>query len=297
MCSREGQCPLGVAIPCRAAMVGSSSALRRDLIHMRSIPLLSLCLCFLHACGAGNAASRGDGSAENAVPRAAASAEAASAPAGDAESAGPTPAADESAAASPPVPDACAPEQSADECTPPAAWVQKLCNGVYGEVALVMFRGGTPWRRLYLRGKTRSVNASGGASVEGFLMRDEEVLVLRQRKDAEGGMQIGDGSGQYDVLRWDGSCASLEGGEVTARRPRRPGQARIEWRWLSDAMQSALLQDEGVKAAFLARKRECKGATQGVVSKACERFDRELCERVATYVRSGPKLPPPEQHP
>ena len=218
-------------------------------------------------------------------------------PASEAPSAIEAPVADSPAPApEPPVPTACA-GAAGDDCAPPGGWVAKLCNGVYAEVALVMFRGGSPWQRRYLRGKTRAVNASGGATVEGSLLLDEEVLVLRHRKDAAGGMQIGDGGGQYDALRWNGSCVSLEGGEVTGRRPSKPGQARIEWAWLGNGMRSALRKDEAVNQAFLARKKECRGATTGTVSKACERLDSKLIERIGSYVRSGPDLPPPEEHP
>lgn len=194
------------------------------------------------------------------------------------------------------VPDACASAEGED-CTPPQPWVKKLCNGVYAEVALVMFRGGTPWQRLYLRGKTRAVNASGGATVDGHLLRDEEVLVLQHRRGDASGMQIGDGSGQYDALRWNGSCVSLEAGEVTKRRPSSPGQARIEWSWLGEGMRSALKQDAVVSEAFLARKKECRGATTGSVSKACEKLDGKLISKIADYVRTGPELPEPAEHP
>lgn len=160
-----------------------------------------------------------------------------------------------------------------------------------------MFRGGTPWQRRYLLGKTRAVNASGGETVEGSLLRGEEVIVLRHRRAAAGEMQIGAGHGQYDALRWNGSCVSLEAGEVTARRPSTPGHARIEWPWLGGAMRQALRRDPAVNEAFLARKKECRGATSGVVSKACERFDATLIERIAAYVRTGPELPAPEDAP
>lgn len=197
----------------------------------------------------------------------------------------------------PSVPEACAAGSTGEDCVPPERWVTALCNGVYAEVALVMFRGGSPWQRRYLLGKTRAVNASGGATVEGSLSRGEEVLVLRHRKGDAGGMQIGDGSGQYDALRWNGSCVSLEAGEVTARRPAAPGQAHIEWTWLGDAMRAALRRDPAVNEAFIARKKECRGATSGAVSKACERFDAQLVDRIAEHVRSGPELPEPEQRP
>ena len=194
------------------------------------------------------------------------------------------------------VPETCAGAGGAD-CVPPAEWVKALCNGVYAEVALVMFRGGTPWQRRYLLGKTRAVNASGGETVEGWLSRDEEVLVLRHRKGDASGMQIGDGSGQYDALRWNGSCVSLEAGEVSSRRPSSPGQAHIEWSWLGDGIRDALRRDPALNEAFLSRKKECRGATSGSVTKACERLDAKLVARIADHVRSGAELPVPEQHP
>jgi len=194
-----------------------------------------------------------------------------------------------------PVPTGCT--EGRDECVPPPGWVKKLCDGVYAEVALVMFRGGTPWQRLYLRGKTRAVNASGGASVAGHLSPDEEVLVLRHRSDDPDGMQIGDGSGQYDALRWNGSCVSLEGGEVSARSPGAPRSSRIEWKWLGDAMRTALRRDDTVTQTYRARRKECRGATTGVVSKKCERLDRQLIDVIARYVRSGAELPEPEDRP
>ncbi len=268
---------------------------------------VSVCCTFLAACGAsGPGSTSGDQTSAQVVTARGESpgdAEAAEG-AGEVREQGaeqsparPPAGAEASAPVSAPVPEACAPGSSADDCAPPAPWVSKLCNGVYAEVALLMFRGGTPWQRLYLRGKTRAVNASGGATVDGDLLRDEEVLVLRHRKGDPSGMQIGDGSGQYDALRWNGSCVSLEAGEVTKRRPPAPGQARVEWRWLGEGMRSALRKDEAVTETFLARKKECKGATTGSVSKACERLDRKLIDRIVAYVRTGPELPAPEEHP
>jgi hypothetical protein len=254
----------------------------------------SLLLCFIAACGASNANSSG------AQPSESPPSESTSAESTVAESA-PTETSDEAAAAAAEpalaVPDACDASRGEADCVPPAAWVNKLCKGVFAEVALVMFRGHTPWQRLYLRGKTRAVNASGGATVEGELTRDEEVLALRHRKTDAGQMQIGDGSGQYDALRWNGSCVSLEAGEVTPRKPGKPVQARIEWSWLGQGMRSALRKNEALNDAFQARQKECRGATTGAVSKACERLDVKFLDRLAEYVRSGAELPAPENHP
>lgn len=191
------------------------------------------------------------------------------------------------------VPDACAPNR--EECLPDPAFVEKLCQDVHQDVALYMFRQGTPWQRLYLRGRTEAVNASGGASIEGYLEFDEEVLVLRSRKAGKGGIQVGDSSGTYDVLRWNGSCASLDGGEVTTNVPPKPKSSRVEWRWMGEAMRDAVRRRESVAEAFRARQKECKGATMGAVTKKCEQLDGKLIDEIVRYVRVTADLPLPDE--
>jgi hypothetical protein len=265
--------------------------------RVRREAALCVIACLIAACGASSSASGGATSVPAEEQSASEASEESPGTGADAETAAAEPASKASAEPIPAVPEACDSSRGADDCVPPPAWVKKLCNGVFAEVALYMFRGGTPWQRLYLLGKTRAVNASGGATVEGSLLRDEEVLVLRHRKTDASQMQIGDGSGQYDALRWNGSCVSLEGGEVTTRKPGRPGQSRIEWSWLGQGMRAALRKNEELNQAFQARQKECKGVTTGSVSKACEKLDQKFIDRVAEYVRSGAELPLPEDHP
>ncbi len=191
------------------------------------------------------------------------------------------------------VPDQCSPKH--DDCVPPPPFVARLCDGVHQEVALYMFRQGTPWQRLYLRGKTEAVNASGGASVAGFLEFDEEVLVLRSRTVNKDGIQIGDSTGSYDALRWNGSCVSLDGGEVTTALPPKPKHSRVEWRWIGEEMRQALRRSESVTETYRARQKECKGATMGAVSKKCETLDNKLVDEIVSYVRQTSNLPQPEE--
>lgn len=193
------------------------------------------------------------------------------------------------------VPDSCAPGKS--ECLPPESFARKLCSNVYPEVALYMFRQGTPWQRLYLRGRTEAINASGGATVAGFLEFDEEVLVLRHRAADGSGIQIGSGAGQYDALRWDGSCVSLEGEEVTSSQPPKPKHSRVEWRWLGEPMRDALRADAAIAETYKARQKECKGVTIGDVSKQCEKLDAKLIDKIVDFVRSHAELPLPSEHP
>lgn len=205
------------------------------------------------------------------------------------------PAAEAKAEPKPPqgVPDACAPNK--DDCVPDQAFVGKLCQDVHQDIALYMFRQGTPWQRLYLRGRTEAVNASGGASIEGFLEFDEEVLVLRSRKASKDGIQVGDSSGSYDALRWNGSCVSLDGGEVTTNVPPKAKTSRVEWRWMGETMRDAVRRKASVAEAFRARQKECKGATMGAVTKKCEQLDGKLIDEIVKYVRETSDMPQPDE--
>ena len=182
-------------------------------------------------------------------------------------------------------------------CVPDPAWVDRLCEGVFSGVALVMFRAGSPWQRLYLTRKVEAANASGGVTVAGELQRGEEVLVLRRRAAQPGGIVVGGGDGQYDALRYNGSCVSLDGGEVSARRPARPGHSRVEWRWLGEDVRAALRKSEDITSTYRARRKECRGATRGAVSRKCQRLDEELVSLIVAEVRAGLQLPEPRDQP
>jgi len=128
------------------------------------------------------------------------------------------------------LPDHCA--RGKRECVPPPGWVKRLCDDVYPDVALNMFKPGTRWKRLYMLARAEPFNASGGASLLGDKMeRGEEVIALK-RRDNDGELQVGDNSG-YDVLRWNGACATIHDGDFS-REPLRQGIAhsKIEWRRL-----------------------------------------------------------------
>jgi hypothetical protein len=191
------------------------------------------------------------------------------------------------------VPDTCA--SGTEGCVPDPSFVKRLCNDVHQDTALYMFRSGTPWRRVYLRGKVEAVNASGGATVQGFLEFDEEVLVLRERKADAKGIQIGESTGSYDALRWNGSCVSLDGGEITTASPPRPKNSRVEWRYVGEAMRTALRRDPKLAEGVQARQKECKGATMGEVSKKCETLDNKLVDAIVKYVRATSDLPQPDE--
>ena len=184
-----------------------------------------------------------------------------------------------------------------EPCVPARAFVKKLCNGNYPAVSLYLFANGSPWGRGYLRGRAKAWNASGGASDNTWLEFDEEVLVIAVRKAAAGGMQVSGAGDSYDALRWDGSCVTLSSEEVTLDRPPSPKSAKVEWRYLDDNIQEALRADSAVNDAYLARRKECKGAVSGDVSLACVKADQKLSDAIVSYLRKGGALPLPTKLP
>jgi hypothetical protein len=194
------------------------------------------------------------------------------------------------------VPKECA--KKGGTCVPPKGFVQKLCSGSFPSVALYLFANKSPWARGYLKGRTKAWNASGGASADGWLEFDEEVLVMAERKADLGGMQVSGGGGaSYDALRWDGSCVTLSGEEMTLDKPPAPKNSKVEWRFLDDNVQEALRADTSINDAYLVRRKECKGATSGEVSAKCVKADDKLSAEIVKFLRGGGALPQPTKLP
>lgn len=178
------------------------------------------------------------------------------------------------------------------ECLPPPGWVKRLCDDVYPDVALHMFSPGTPWKRLYMLARAEPFNASGGASLLGDkLERGEEVIALKRRSVDEGQVQVGDNNAGYDVLRWNGACATIHDGDFAEDRPGRIVQSKVEWRRLGLPLRQQLEAQPAIAAAYEARRKSCKGRSFGTVSGDCEENDRLLMQEVVRYIQSGPKLP------
>lgn len=184
-----------------------------------------------------------------------------------------------------------------DPCVPPPKFVEGLCSDTFAAVALHMFLPSAPWTKAYLKGKTKAWNASGGVSDnEAYLEFDEEVVLLKKR-GGPGGIQVSGAEGGYDALRWDGSCVTLDASEVTLSAPPQPKAAKVEWRFLDEPTQNALRESETVIEAYRTRRKECKGAVSGTVSKKCVVADDALSQKIVDHVRSGGALGTPERMP
>jgi len=192
------------------------------------------------------------------------------------------------------LPDHCA--RGKRECVPPPGWVARLCDDVYPDVALAMFKPGTRWQRLYMLARAEPFNASGGASLLGDKMeRGEEVIALK-RRDNKGEFQVGDNAG-YDVLRWNGACATIHDGDFAREPPREVVHSKIEWRRLGLDLRKALEAQPDISAAQEARRKACKGMSIGEVSRDCEVYDRRFIDEIVRYVQSGGNFPPPSRLP
>ena len=182
-------------------------------------------------------------------------------------------------------------------CLPEPKFVKRLCNKRHPGMALHLFGNGSPWTRGYLTRKTEAWNASGGASSGGYLEFDEEVLLLFERRADAGGMQVSGAGSSYDALRWDGSCVTLSGEEVTLQKPPSAKATSIEWRFLDDNVQEALRKDAAINTAYLERRKECQGAVTGDVSLKCVKADAKLSTSIVQHVRGGGAVPVPSTLP
>lgn len=201
--------------------------------------------------------------------------------------------ADVEVSANEPVPSKCIFRKGA--CMPPVKWAERLCNGVYQDLALYMFQQGTPWTRFYMKTGLNAVNGWGPTIAED-MQRGEEVIVVNYRRNSES-FSVEGSLGTYDVFRWNGSCVTLDVSEVTSDAPRSPKHSRIEWRSLSDEMQNALLRTPELGKLHEERRKACKGASIGEVTDKCERLDHELNDLVAKHTRTQRALPKPKLHP
>ncbi len=180
-------------------------------------------------------------------------------------------------------------------CAPPGDFVERLCDSKFPGLAIVWFAKGTPWTRRYVRlPVVEPRNTTGGSSSDAKLVWGEEVLVLKQHGGG-GNVQVS-GAVDYDVLRWDGTCASMSDLEMTANAPGMPKNAPIVWKYLDTPIQDALLKDAAIEKAQQAEVKACGGKAAGS-GYACEQASRNLNSAIVSAVRQGMELPTPERLP
>lgn len=186
-------------------------------------------------------------------------------------------------------------KQQGKFCVPPGDFVTNLCNNKYPGIAIVWFGKGTPWVRRYVKlPVVEPRNTTGGPSSDAKLTWGEEVLVLKQHGGG-GNVQVS-GAVDYDVLRWDGTCASMSDLEMTASAPGMPKNAPIVWKFIDSNVQDALLKDAAIQKARDAETKACGGKAAGA-GFACEQASRNLNLAITSAVRKGIELPTPDRLP
>jgi hypothetical protein len=184
------------------------------------------------------------------------------------------------------VPTTCTPS-STSGCVMAPRFAEQLCRGTHPDLALALFRRGTPWRRGYVARQVEAWSTAGFARTSAVLDIDEEVLVISQR--AGSGMLVGGGS--YDVLRWDGTCVSLMADEVSFRPPRAPKHARIPWPRLDDEVRVSLSHDAKIRAVDSQWRKQCAKERSGPKSPGCAEVDERLSGGIVAYLRAGGAIP------
>lgn len=195
------------------------------------------------------------------------------------------------------MPTKCTESASGSVCVPPDYFAKALCNADYPTVAVAMFANGTPWTRGYSVTTSAAWNASGGASSNEKMKMYEELVVLRHRAPSTDGIQVSGSGNSYDVLRWDGSCVTLQQGELSFNTPPRIASARVIFKHLELHVRDALKQDPELRPLYLSHRKECKGVTMGAVSKKCEKVDQAFSEAIAAQVRAVGGIPTPHKLP
>ena len=109
-------------------------------------------------------------------------------------------------------------------------------------------------------------------------------------------MVIGNGSGTYDVLRWDGTCSRGVEAEVLGRDASRVDPGARTCSGIASGRRRRTPSSPGAtpsRRAHAKRGKECQGATSGDVSKSCEAADQALIDAIVDYVRTRGGLPEP----
>jgi hypothetical protein len=106
------------------------------------------------------------------------------------------------------VPSAC--PGGAKACTPPATFAESVCRRKYPDLPLLLFAKGTPWPRMYVKAEyVEPVNAYGGERASTWLGFGEELLILKEHNAGGSSKVKVSGPSDVDVLRWDGTCATI----------------------------------------------------------------------------------------
>jgi hypothetical protein len=177
-------------------------------------------------------------------------------------------------------------------CFLPDAFVEAVCKKKYPDLPLTLFAGRAPWQHQYVKAEhVEPVNPFGGEQSETWMKFGEEVVVLRRRESGGGkGVQIS-GPSDIDVLRWDGTCATIRQEMFVSYIPAPMQTPRVVWKYLASDLQQALLTNAVVARAREAEKKACRDSSQSHPTATCEKAMQKLTDAVALAVHQNVALP------
>lgn len=185
-----------------------------------------------------------------------------------------------------------------DGCYPDPAFAERVCRGKFPDLPLAFFAKGAPWQRLYVKAETvEPVNAYGGARSPISMHFGEEVVVLRRRGPGSAKGVHMSGPTDLDVLRWDGTCATIREEMFVTYIPGDMISPRIVWKYLDDPIQEELLKNAAVQRAQSVERKSCRDSSPSQPSAACDKAMKKLTDAIVIAVRLGIELPPLESAP
>lgn len=187
------------------------------------------------------------------------------------------------------VPSSCADKAS---CAMPSAFVDVVCKHKFPDLPLFVFAGRMPWKHLYVKAEyVEPVNPYGGEQSEAWMKFGEEVVVLRKKgSGASKGVQIS-GPSDVDVLRWDGTCATIREEMLVSYVPAPMQSPRIIWKYLDQNLQEALLKNGVVARAREAERKSCRDSSATHPTPTCEKAMQKLTDAIVLAVHQNVELP------
>jgi hypothetical protein len=105
------------------------------------------------------------------------------------------------------------------------------------------------------------------------------------------------GPSDVDILRLDGTCATVRSEMLVSYIPGQINRPHIIWKYLDAGLQGVLLADKFVKQASDRERDACKGSSVTHPEGACDKAMKTLTEAIIAAVRKDVALPQPEKRP
>lgn len=187
------------------------------------------------------------------------------------------------------VPKTCA---DAKACFPPSTFVDAVCKRKSPDLPLHLFAQHVPFRHLYVKAEwVEPVNPHGGEQSETWMHFGEEVLVLRERSPGGAhGVQTS-GPSDLDVLRWDGTCATIRAEMLVSYVTAPMDTPRVIWKYLSTEAQTALLTNAVVSRSRDAEKKSCRDSSVTHPTPACAKAMQKLTDAIVLAVHQNIQVP------